>query len=107
MHKERKFGDRDFSVKSSSLEVSLVIDPHCKKVPPCRLEAPALTLTGEDLAAKNASEAEPTFAEEVIPPEMAAALSTTPQALEKFVKLPPRPLKRRGFQAPTQVTLAL
>ena len=49
-----------------------------------------------------AAEAEPTFAEEVIPPEMAAALRTTTEALEKFVKLPARPLKKRDLHGQTQ-----
>lgn len=50
-----------------------------------------------------AVEAEPTFAEEVIPPDMAAALSTTTEELEKFVKLPARPLKTRVLHGQTQV----
>lgn len=53
----------------------------------------------------DASVAEPAFAEEVIPPELAAVLSTSTEALEKFVKLPARPLKRRALQGQTQVLL--
>lgn len=48
-------------------------------------------------------ENEPSFAEEVIPAEMAAALSCSIQDLEKFIKLPARPLNKRPLQGHTQV----
>lgn len=73
-----------------------------------RTEAPIVSLAEGDILPPLEEggppvEAEPTFAEEVIPPEMAAALSTTTEALEKFVKLPARPLKKRDLHGQTQV----
>ena len=51
-----------------------------------------------------AVEPEPVFDEEVIPPEMAAVLQTSREALEKFVKLPARPVKQRTLYGQTQVS---
>ena len=72
------------------------------------MDAPSVSLTERDILPPieeggPSMEAEPIFAEEAIPPEMAAALSTTTEALEKFVKLPARPLKKRILHGQTQV----